>query len=69
MVVCPSEKVKSGDLVICRLKSTGKVYIKEIAFSSNMVILKSHNTTAYEPMAVPKDDIAFCHKVVWAKRP
>lgn len=69
VVVCPSEKVKSGDLVICRLKSTGKVYIKEIAFSSGMVILKSHNTTSYEPMAVPKEDIAFCHKVVWAKRP
>lgn len=69
VVVCPSEKVKSGDLVICRLRSTGKVYIKEIAFSSGMVILKSHNTTAYEPVAVPKEDVLFCHKVVWAKRP
>ncbi|MFQ5956507.1 MAG: XRE family transcriptional regulator [Candidatus Brocadiales bacterium] len=69
VVVCPTEKVKTGDLVICRLSSTGKVYIKEIAFSSGMVILKSHNVTAYEPMAVTKEDIAFCHKVVWAKRP
>ncbi|MFQ5862718.1 MAG: XRE family transcriptional regulator [Candidatus Brocadiales bacterium] len=69
VVVCPSEKVRSGDLVICRLNSTGKVYIKEIALSSGVVMLKSHNTTAYEPMAVPKEDIAFCHKVVWARRP
>lgn len=69
VIVSPSEKVKSGDLVICRLRSTGKVYIKEIAFSSGMVLLKSHNTTAYEPVAVPKEDILFCHKVVWAKRP
>lgn len=69
VVVCPAEKVKSGDLVICRLNSTGKVYIKEIAFSSDRVILKSHNTTAYEPMAVAKEDIVFCHKVVWTRRP
>lgn len=69
VVVCPSERVKSGDLVICRLNSTGKVYIKEIAFSTDRVILKSHNTTAYEPLAVAKEDIAFCHKVVWTKRP
>lgn len=69
VVVCPSEKVRSGDLVICRLHSTGKVYVKEIAFSSDMVILISHNATAYEPMAATREDIAFCHKVVWAKRP
>ncbi|MDI6760807.1 MAG: XRE family transcriptional regulator [Candidatus Brocadiaceae bacterium] len=76
VVVCPSEKVRSGDLVICRLRSTGKVYIKEIAFvgsgpaaSSGMVVLKSHNTTAHEPMVVPREDILFCHKVVWTKRP
>jgi phage repressor protein C with HTH and peptisase S24 domain len=69
VVVCPSENVRSGDVVICRLTSTGKVYIKEIAFSSHMVILKSHNATAYEPMAASREDISFCHKVVWAKRP
>ncbi|HHT9134780.1 MAG TPA: XRE family transcriptional regulator [Candidatus Avalokitesvara rifleensis] len=69
VIVCPSEKVRSGDLVICRLNSTGKVYIKEIAFSSDRVILKSHNMTAYEPVAVAKEDIVFCHKVVWTKRP
>jgi phage repressor protein C with HTH and peptisase S24 domain len=46
------------------------VYIKEIAFTaSGMVFLKSHNTTAYEPMVVPREDLQFCHKVVWAKRP
>ncbi len=70
VIVCPSEKVKSGDLVICRLRSTGKVYIKEIAFTaSGMVVLKSHNMTAYEPMVVPREDVIFCHKVVWARRP
>lgn len=86
VIVCPSEKVRSGDLVICRLRSTGKVYIKEIAFvgsppksalersegayvTSGMVVLKSHNTTAHEPMVVPREDILFCHKVVWTKRP
>ncbi|HHT9120835.1 MAG TPA: XRE family transcriptional regulator [Candidatus Hypogeohydataceae bacterium YC41] len=70
VIVCPSEKVKSGDLIICRLRSTGKVYIKEVAFTpSGMVVLKSHNVTAYEPMVVSKEDILFCHKVVWAKRP
>lgn len=86
VIVCPSEKVRSGDLVICRLRSTGKVYIKEIAFvgsppksalersegayaASGMVVLKSHNTTAHEPMVVPREDILFCHKVVWTKRP
>ncbi|MCP4365276.1 MAG: LexA family transcriptional regulator [Planctomycetes bacterium] len=69
VVVCPSENVRSGDVVICRLTSTGKVYIKEIAFSSRMVILKSHNATAHEPMAASREDISFCHKVVWAKRP
>lgn len=69
VVVCPSENVRSGDVVICRLISTGKVYIKEIAFSSRMVILKSHNATAYEPMAASREDMSFCHKVVWAKRP
>ncbi len=69
VIVCPSERVSSGDIVICRLNSTGKVYIKEIAFSSGMIMLKSHNTTAYEPMAAVKEDITFCHKVVWAKRP
>ncbi len=69
VVVCPSHKVRSGDVVICRLNSTGKVYVKEIAFSQDMIILKSHNATAYEPVAVPREDIVFCHKVVWAKRP
>lgn len=86
VIVCPSEKVRSGDLVICRLRSTGKVYIKEIAFvgspskpalewsqgayaASGMVVLKSHNMTAHEPMVVPREDILFCHKVVWTKRP
>lgn len=70
VIVSPAEKVKSGDLVICRLRSTGKVYIKEIAFTpSGMVVLKSHNMTAYEPVVVPREDILFCHKVVWSKRP
>jgi phage repressor protein C with HTH and peptisase S24 domain/DNA-binding XRE family transcriptional regulator len=70
VIVCPSEKVKSGDLVICRLRSTGKVYIKEIAFTpSGVVVLKSHNVTAYEPIVASREDIMFCHKVVWARRP
>src|SRR3989338_1249060 len=86
VIVCPSEKVRSGDLVICRLRSTGKVYIKEIAFvgslpksalersegayaASGMVVIKSHNMTAHEPMVVPREDILFCNKVVWTKRP
>ncbi len=70
VIVCPCEKVKTGDIVICRLHSTSKVYIKEIAFTnSSMVILKAHNVTAYEPIVVPRDDILFCHKVVWSKRP
>lgn len=70
VIVCPSEKVKSGDLVICRLRSTGKVYIKEIAFTTpGMIVLKSHNMTTYEPMVVSREDVLFYHKVVWAKRP
>lgn len=69
VVVCPSETVKTGDIVICRLRSTGKVYIKEIKFQGDVVILSSHNTTSYPPMAVPQKDILFCHKVVWARRP
>lgn len=69
VIVCPSEQVKTGDIVICRLRSTGKVYIKEIKFQGEMVILSSHNSTNYAPMAVPYKDILFCHKVVWVRRP
>lgn len=69
VVVCPSEKVKTGDIVICRLRSTGKVYIKEVKFQGDMVILSSHNTASHAPMAVPYNDILFCHKVVWTRRP
>ncbi len=69
VVVCPSETVKTGDIVICRLQSTGKVYIKEVKFQGDMVILSSHNTANYAPMAVSSKDILFCHKVVWVRRP
>lgn len=69
VVVCPSETVKTGDIVICRLRSTGKVYIKEVKFQGDTVILSSHNATSYAPMAAPYKDVLFCHKVVWLRRP
>ncbi|MGR3311076.1 MAG: helix-turn-helix domain-containing protein, partial [Candidatus Brocadiales bacterium] len=67
VVVCPAETVRTGDIVICRLRSTGKVYIKEVKFQGDTVILSSHNTASYAPMAVPYKDIRFCHKVVWLR--
>jgi phage repressor protein C with HTH and peptisase S24 domain len=69
VIVCPSDNIKTGDIVICSLRSTGKVYIKEIKHQGDMIILSSHNTANYPPMAVPYKDVLFCHKVVWARRP
>lgn len=69
VVVCPNLKAKNGDIVVVRVESTKKVYIKEIKFRGDKVSLVSHNSISYEPMEVPKADIHFIHPVPWFKRP
>jgi phage repressor protein C with HTH and peptisase S24 domain len=55
----------NGDLVVVRLKS-GEVMLKEIYYQDGIVVLKSTNQT-YDPIAVKKNEIDFCHKVVLIK--
>jgi hypothetical protein len=61
-------KVKKGDLVICRLKETGKTYIRRVGFSREMIFLTA-DACICEPIIVSKEDVQFLHKVVWAKLP
>lgn len=69
VVVCPNRKAKSGDIAIVRLRSTGKVYVKEIDLKGDNVSLTSHNFINYSPIQVSVNDIHFMHPVAWFKRP
>lgn len=55
----------NGDLVVVRLKS-GEVMLKEIYYQDGLVVLKSTNQN-YDPIAIQKNEIDFCHKVVLIK--
>lgn len=69
VVVCPSLEAKTHDIAIVRVKSTEKVYIKEVTFKRDSMSLISYNTIYYPTMEIPLLEVHFCHPVKWFKRP
>lgn len=66
VVASPIKTAVSGDLCVIKLKSNS-TYIKKVYFQEDgYVILKSFNPN-YPDKYKPRDDVEFCHKVVWIK--
>lgn len=64
-----TQKPKVKDIVICRERITGKVYIKELKRQDdNSVVLASFNEQEHDPMVFNVKNLYFIHKCVWFKR-
>ncbi len=66
VIASPIKQVVSGDLAVVR--AGGNTYIKEVHFIEDgaRVRLESHNLS-YEPLVLPRDEVEFCHAIVWVK--
>lgn len=68
VVAVTDTPARAGDVVICREKTTGKVYIKHLRRNGDIVVLESFNTQGHDPLTFKKEDISFLHPCVWFKR-
>ena len=64
VVVSTRIKPKEGQVVICREKLQGKVYIKLLKRLDNVVVLESTNLQDHDPLVFQREDIYFMHPVV-----
>ena len=66
VIASPIKPVVSGDLAVVR--AGGSTYIKEVHFIEDgaRVRLESHNP-AYEALVLPREEVEFCHAIVWIK--
>lgn len=68
VVAVTNVPAKAGDIVICRAKSTGKVYIKHLRRNGDIMVLESFNAQAHDPLTLKKEDMSFVHPCVWFRR-
>ncbi|MGR3295323.1 MAG: LexA family transcriptional regulator [Candidatus Bathyanammoxibius sp.] len=68
VVAVTNVPTKAGDIVICREKTTRKVYIKHLRRDDGIMVLESFNTQHHDPLMFKKEDISFLHPCVWFKR-
>ncbi|MCQ4574561.1 MAG: XRE family transcriptional regulator [Candidatus Brocadiales bacterium] len=64
VVAVTNKRAKEGNVVICRAKESGKVYIKLLKRLDHIVVLESTNMQAHDPLAFQREDIYFMHPVV-----
>lgn len=68
VVAVTDTPAKTGEIVICREKKEGKVYIKHLRRDGEIVVLGSFNTQEHDPLTFKKEDIHFLHPCMWFKR-
>lgn len=68
VVVVTNTPARVGDVVICRERTTGKVYIKQLKRTDGILVLESFNTQDHDPLVFKKEDVSLLHPCVWFKR-
>lgn len=63
------DKVRGGDIVIVKVISKDRTYIKRIEFNGDKVILISTYPVRHHPIETTREDVEILHKVVWVKMP
>lgn len=69
VVAVTNIQAKQGDVVICRERKEGKVYIKLLKRLDDVVVLESTNPQAHDPLIFKTEDVLLLHKVLWVKMP
>lgn len=69
VVAVTNVQAKQGDVVICRERKEGKVYIKLLKRLDDVVVLESTNPQAHDPLIFKTEDVLILHKVLWVKMP
>lgn len=65
VVVSPNTGVTAGDCAVVKLRG-GEVLLKRVRQKNGKYILESINAE-YSIIEVEKEEISFCHKIVWIK--
>lgn len=65
IIVSPQKEAQSNNIAVIRTKK-GKVYLKKVIFTQNVLLLQSINSN-YPPISIDFKEIKFIHPVVWIK--
>ena len=68
VVVVTNTPAKAGDVVICRERTTGKGYVKQLRRTDSVLVLESFNTQDHDPLIFRKEDVSLLHPRVWFRR-
>jgi phage repressor protein C with HTH and peptisase S24 domain len=68
VVTVTNTPARVGDVVICRERTTGKVYIKQLKRTDGILVLESFNTQDHDPLVFKKEDVSLLHPCVWFRR-
>ncbi len=68
VVAITDTPARVGDIIICRERATGKLYIKYLRRSGDIIVLESFNPQDHDPLVFKDEDINFMHPCVWFKR-
>lgn len=68
VVAVTNTPARLGDVVICRERTTGKVYIKQLRRIDNILVLESFNTQDHDPLIFKKEDVSLLHPCIWFRR-
>lgn len=68
VIAVTDRPAKEGDIVVCRERLHGKVYIKELRRLDDIVILESYNRQDHDPLTFNRKDLYFIHPCPWFNR-